>query len=389
MTTKKATQFHPQTIVAQAMGEICPSTGAVIPPIQVSTTFARDSEYLVRDGRSYIRDSSPTVEQAENIICALEKGQQGVLFPSGMSACTAAFHALQAGDHIAVAQTLYHGVTQWVREFAGHYGLQVSYFDSTDTGSLAGAIKPGKTKIVWVELIANPTWVVADIDAIAQIAHGAGAMLAVDATASTPVLCQPLVHGADLVCHSATKYLNGHSDVLAGVLVCKDAETQLWQRIKKYRYLAGPMPGARDGYELIRGIKTLYLRVHQQSDNALAIASMLARHSAVEKVYYPGLNSSPFHGIANKQFNGGFGGMLSILVRGGKAQAIDVVLSTKIWKPATSLGGVESLIEHRKTSEGDITNTPDNLIRLSTGIEHVDDLIEDIDQALTSAVGTR
>ena len=265
--------------------------------------------------------------------------------------------------------------------------MDVSYFDSTDASSLEKVIKKGKTKIVWVEIIANPTWVVADVNALAQITHRAGAQLAVDATACTPVLCQPLNHGADLVCHSATKYLNGHSDVLAGVVVCKDAHSALWQRIKKYRYLAGPMPGARDSYELIRGMKTLYLRVNKQCENALAIAKVLAQHDAVEKVYYPGLESSPYHDIARNQFSGGFGGMLSILVKGTKAQTIEVVLATKLWKPATSLGGVESLIEHRKTSEGDITDTPENLIRLSTGIEHVDDLIADLDQALTNIIG--
>ncbi len=382
MAIKQELHVQPQTLVAQAMGELCPITGAVIPPIQVSTTYARDGDYETRDGRSYIRDSSPTVEQAENIICALEKGQQAMLFPSGLSACTAAFHALRQGDHVVIADTLYHGVTQWVQEFAGQYGLQVSYFDSTDSASLAKAIIKGSTRLVWVELIANPTWIVADINALAEITHQAGAALAVDATACTPVLCQPLTHGADLVCHSATKYLNGHSDVLAGVIVCKDSESSLWQRLKKYRLLAGPMPGARDSYELIRGMKTLYLRVHQQSANALKIARMLEKHNAVERVYYPGLEISPFHELAKKQFGGGFGGMLSILVKGGRQQAIEMVLSTKLWKPATSLGGIESLIEHRKTSEGEITNTPDNLIRLSTGIEHVDDLIEDLDQAL-------
>ena len=386
MEIKKQTDVHPQTLVAQAMGEICTVTGAVIPPIQVATTYARDNNYETRDGRSYIRDSSPTVEQAEKIICELEKGQQGMLFPSGLSACTAAFHGLKTGDHIVLAQTLYHGVTAWVQEFAGHYGLNVSYFDSTDVNSLETVIENGKTKLVWAEIIANPTWVVADIKAIAQITHRAGAQLAVDATACTPVLCQPLSYGADLVCHSATKYLNGHSDVLAGVIVCKDADSPLWQRIKKYRYLAGPMPSARDSYELIRGMKTLYLRVYKQCENALVIANKLAQHDAVEKVYYPGLESSPFYDLAIRQFSGGFGGMLSILVNGSKQEAIKVVLATKLWKPATSLGGVESLIEHRKTSEGDITSTPDNLIRLSVGIEHVDDLVADLDQALTTVI---
>ena len=380
----KKQNVHPQTLAAQALGEICTVTGAVIPPVQLATTYARDGEYLSRDGRSYIRDTSPTVEQAENIICALEKGEDALLFPSGLSACTAAFHALKQGDHIVIAQTLYHGVTHWAQEFADHYGLSVSYFDATNAESLHDVIQKDKTKIVWIETLANPTWVVADIAAIAAIAHQAGALLGVDATVNTPVLCQPLTLGADLVAHSATKYLNGHSDVLAGMMVCRDAKADIWQRIKTYRKLAGPMPSARDAYELMRGMKTLYLRVKQQSQSALAIATMLEKHPAVELVYYPGLISSPDHEVAKKQLTGGFGGMLSILVKGGKEQAIKVALSTELWKPATSLGGVESLIEHRKTSEGDLTDTPENLLRLSTGIEHVDDLINDLDQALAT-----
>ncbi len=381
---EKAHKLHPQTIAAQALGEICPVTGAVIPPVQLATTFARDKNYQQRDGREYIRDTSPTVEQAEKIICALEKGEDALMFPSGLSACTAAFHTLKQGDHIVIAQTLYHGVTHWAQEFSEHYGLSVSQFDATDPDSLKQVIQPGKTKIVWLEILANPTWVVADVGAIAAIAHQAGALLGVDATVTTPVLCQPLDLGADLVAHAATKYLNGHSDVLAGLLICKQAGTETWQRICDYRKLAGPMPGARDAYQLIRGMKTVYLRVQKQSDNALVVAKMLEKHPAVEQVYYPGLPSSPYHSLVNKQLQGGFGGMLSILVKGGKDEAIKVATSTHIWKPATSLGGVESLIEHRKTSEGNITDTPDNLLRLSTGIEHIDDLMGDLNQALST-----
>ena len=382
MTQKQ--NLRPETLAAQALGEICPITGAVIPPLQLATTFVRDQDYQQRDGRSYIRDTSPTVEQAEKIICALEKGEDALMFPSGLSACTAAFHTLKQGDHIVIAQTLYHGVTHWAQEFSEHYGLSVSQFDATEPDSLTQVIQPGKTKIVWVEIQANPTWVVADVQAIATIAHEAGALLGVDATVTTPVLCQPLDLGADLVAHAATKYLNGHSDVLAGMLICKQAQAETWQRICDYRKLAGPMPSARDAYELIRGMKTVYLRVKQQSDNALALAKMLEKHPVVEQVYYSGLPSSPYHSLAKKQLQGGFGGMLSILVKGGKDQAIKVATSTHIWKPATSLGGVESLIEHRKTSEGEITDTPDNLLRLSTGIEHIDDLINDLDQALSA-----
>ncbi len=376
--------LHPETLAAQAFGEICPTTGAVVPPLQVATTFARDGDYQQRDGRGYIRDTSPTVEQAAKIICALEKGQDALMFPSGLSACTAAFHTLKKGDHIVIAQTLYHGVTHWAQEFADHYGLSVSQFDAANPDSLNQVIKPGQTKIVWIEMLANPTWAVADIAAIAEVTHQHDALLGVDATVNTPVLCQSITLGADLVAHAATKYLNGHSDVLAGMLVCKNADSQIWQRIRNYRKLAGPMPSARDAYELIRGMKTLHLRVRQQCENALAIATMLAKHPAVEHVHYPGLPDNVYHQVAKKQLKGGFGGMLSILVKGSKQQAIKVATSTQVWKPATSLGGVESLIEHRKTSEGDITNTPENLLRLSVGIEHVEDLINDLEQALST-----
>ena len=378
----KNPDLHPETLAAQALGEICPITGAVVPPLQVATTFARDNDYQQRDGRGYIRDTSPTVEQAAKIVCALEKGEDALMFPSGLSACTAAFHTLNQGDHIVIAETLYHGVTHWAQEFADHYGLSVSQFDATNPDSLNQIIKPGRTKIVWIEMLANPTWVVADIAAIANITHQHNALLGVDATVNTPVLCQPITFGADLVAHAATKYLNGHSDVLAGMLICKNADSQIWQRIRDYRKLAGPMPGARGAYELIRGMKTLHLRVRQQCENALAIATMLDKHPAVEHVHYPGLPDNIHHQVAKRQLKGGFGGMLSILIKGGKYEAVKVATSTQVWKPATSLGGVESLIEHRKTSEGDITNTPENLLRLSVGIEHIDDLINDLEQAL-------
>ena len=380
----KNPDLYPETLVAQALGEICPTTGAVVPPLQVATTFARDNDYQQRDGRGYIRDTSPTVEQAAKIVCALEKGEDALMFPSGLSACTAAFHTLNQGDHIVIAETLYHGVTHWAWEFADHYGLSVSQFDATNPDSLNQVIKPGQTKIIWIEMLANPTWVVADIAAIAEITHQHHALLGVDATVNTPVLCQPIAFGADLVAHAATKYLNGHSDVLAGMLICKNAGSRIWQRIRDYRKLAGPMPSARDAYELIRGMKTLHLRVRQQCENALAIATMLDKHPAVEHVHYPGLPDNIHHQVAKRQLKGGFGGMLSILIKGGKDEAVKVATSTQVWKPATSLGGVESLIEHRKTSEGDITNTPENLLRLSVGIEHIDDLINDLEQALAT-----
>ncbi len=373
--------LDPKTLAAQALGWEDPASGAVVPPVQFSTTFTRRDDYGPRDA-VYIRSDSPTAAHAEAILAKLEGAPDAASFGSGMAACTAAFHALRAGDHIVCARTVYHGVVAWLEEFAEARGLSYSWFPNHDLDALRAAIRPGQTKLVWIETPANPMWSVTDIAAAAEIAHAAGALLGVDSTCASPVLSRPLSLGADLVCHSATKYLGGHSDVLAGMLAPREV-TPFWARILNHRKYAGPMLGAMEAYLLIRGMRTLFLRVERQCANAMKIAEFLAEHRNVETVRYPGLPTDPGHAVAAKQMSGGFGGMLSFQPKGDQAEAIRTVLACRVFKPATSLGGVESLIEHRKTSEGDIvTETPENLIRVSVGIEEVGDLIADLEFAL-------
>lgn len=373
--------YQPETLAAQALGEDDKETGGLVRPIHVSTTFARNQDYALPDDRSYIRDHGATQAQAEAVVCELEGGADAISFSSGMAACTAAFHALDTGDHVAVAATIYHGVLSWLEEFAAARGISYTLFESGNTHAFEQAIIPGRTKLVWLETPANPTWEVTDIASIASVASKQNIKVAVDSTCATPVLTRPITFGADLVCHSATKYLNGHSDVLAGMLVTATKD-DFWNRIRRHRLLGGAMLGSLEAFLLMRGMRTLFVRVRQQCESALAIAQYLNAHPAVEHVYYPGLDTDPGHEIASRQMQGGFGGMLSILVPGGRQEAIAVANKALVFKRATSLGGVESVLEHRKTSETDATTTPENLIRISVGLEHVDDLIGDFEQML-------
>ncbi|MEO8095634.1 MAG: PLP-dependent aspartate aminotransferase family protein, partial [Pseudolysinimonas sp.] len=266
--------------------------------------------------------------------------------------------------------------------FATSWGLDVELIDMTDPAAVQAAIRPGATKLVWVETPANPLWTITDIAATASIAHGAGALLAVDSTPATPVLSQPLDLGADLVMHSATKYLNGHSDLTAGTVTTR-ADNDHWQRMRSVRAQIGGTLGSMESWLLLRGMRTLFLRVRTASASAQRIAEHFHAHPAVVEVLYPGLPTSQGHDVAARQMSGGFGGMLSIRVAGGEKAAIAVAATTKLWKRATSLGGVESLIEHRASAEGAGTPAPLDLLRLSVGIEHVDDLIADLEKALT------
>ncbi|NOX74637.1 MAG: aminotransferase class V-fold PLP-dependent enzyme [Alphaproteobacteria bacterium] len=382
MRRKLPNSAHPETIAAQALGMTDAGTGALVPGIQLSTNYERGAEYELPDGRSYIRDHGPNQRHVEAVVCALEGGQDALAFGSGLAACTAAFQALKSGDRVAVSKVIYHGVLMWLDSFAAERGLGVDYFDAGDLGQLQAIVAKGDTRLVWLETPANPTWAVTDIAEAARIAHAGGALLAVDSTAATPVLSCPIELGADLVCHSATKYLGGHSDVLAGILVSADSGSELWQRIRAHRLYGGAVLGSFDAYLLTRGIKTLFLRVPRACENALSVARYLHMHANVEAVHYPGLQSFPGHEIASRQMRGGYGGMLSFQVPGGRAQAIARVQKARIFKRATSLGSVESLIEHRKSSENDMTSTPENLIRVSVGIERIEDLLGDLEQML-------
>jgi len=379
-------ELKPATRAAQALGWRCPQTGAVVPPIHVSTTFARDPSYEKTGGRGYARDDSPAFDQPEALIADLEGGAEALTFATGMAACAALFQTLRQGDHVVVPDILYYGLPKWLEGFAADWGLLVDFVPTGNLDALAAAMRPGTTKLVWVETPCNPVWTVTDIAAAARIAHDAGARLAVDSTAATPVLTRPIAHGADIVVHAATKYLNGHSDLLAGVLVTAQAD-DFWARIRAHRFMTGSLLGPFEAFLLTRGMRTLFLRVAASSRAALAIAEHFDGHPAVTQVLYPGLPGHSSHAVAVRQMRGGFGGMLSIRVRGGAAAARAVATGCRVFMPATSLGGVESLIEHRATVEGAETRTPDDLLRLSVGIEDVGDLIADLESALREAGG--
>ena len=374
---------HPESLAAQGLGWIDETTRAINPPIHVSSTYLRDSDNAYSSGRMYMRADNPAFDQAEALVTELEHGHETLLFASGMAAATAVFQALQPGDHVLAGKVMYWSLRNWLTGFATSWGLDVELIDMTDPAAVQAAIRPGLTKLVWVETPANPLWTITDIAATAEIVHAAGALLAVDSTPATPVLSQPLDLGADLVMHSATKYLNGHSDLTAGTVTTR-SDNEHWQRLRSVRAQIGGTLGSLESWLLLRGMRTLYLRVRAASASAQRIAEHFHGHERVAEVLYPGLPTSHGHDVAARQMAGGFGGMLSIRAAGGERAAIAVAANTKLWKRATSLGGVESLIEHRASIEGTGTPAPADLLRLSVGIEHVDDLIADLEQALAA-----
>ncbi len=374
--------LSPDTLLTQAMHYLEPVTGGIVPGIQMATTYARDQDYELRaPGISYGRDKNPTYLVAEKVVAELEGAAGALLFSSGLAAAAALFHTLEPGDHVVAPVIMYHGLRDWLNRFCENWKVDIDTFDATVDGALASAIKPGRTRIVWIETPANPTWDVTDIAAAAELAHAAGARLAVDSTVATPLLTRPLALGADFVFHSATKYLNGHSDVIAGVLAAKEDDEQ-WQAVHFQRAFGGAILGPMEAWLLLRGMRTMHLRVQRSSQSAMTIARKLEGHGRIARVLYPGLESHPGHAIARRQMQGGFSGMLSVLVGGDAAAARGVAARTRVFVPATSLGGVESLIEHRATVEGPNSPVAPNLLRLSVGIEDVADLIADLDQAL-------
>lgn len=379
--TRGKPDLAPETLAAQALGFVDPENGALVPPVHHATTFQRPPGGIPGPGFSYTRNDNPTYTQVEALLARLEGGAAALVMASGMSAVTAPFLALAPGDHVVVQDVLYWGVRRWLKEFATRWGLRVEFVDAADLDALRAAMRPGQTRLVWVETPANPLWGIVDLAAAAEIAHAAGARIAVDSTVATPVLTRPLEHGADLVMHSATKFLNGHSDVLAGALVTASRDA-FWERIEGVRRDLGTVIGPQEAWLLLRGMRTLHLRVRKASENAQAIAEAMARHPKVVQVLYPGLPDHPGHAIARRQMQGGFGGMLSIRVAGGKAAALAAMGRMGVWHSATSLGGTESLAEHRASTEGPGTPAPDDLIRLAAGIEHGGDLIDDLAQAL-------
>ncbi|MBM3490456.1 MAG: PLP-dependent transferase [Alphaproteobacteria bacterium] len=378
-----ANDRRPATILAQALGWIDEATGGLAPGIQPSSTFLRDADNQYRRGFSYGRDSNPTYLQAEAVLAALEGGAGALLFASGMAAATAVFQSLRPGDHVLAPVTMYWGLRKWLADEARRWGLAVDFVPNGDLAALEGALLPGKTRLVWLETPANPTWDIADIAASARLAHEAGAMLAVDNTVPTPLLTRPLELGADLVMHAATKYLNGHSDLIAGVLVTARHDAA-WQRIAATRHDGGAILGSFEAWLLLRGLRTLAVRLDRQCATAQHLAERFSGHPGVVRVLYPGLASHPRHAVARAQMQGGFGGMLSLRVAGGERAAIALAARLAVWKRATSLGGVESLVEHRASIEGPGTPCPTDLLRLSVGLEAPEDLQADLEQALAA-----
>jgi cystathionine gamma-synthase len=373
---------RPATIAAQLGQAIDPATGGLVPPIQPSTTFARNEGYaLINPAHTYGRDDNPGYPQVEAVLCALEGGAEALVFPSGMAAIAALFRTLKRSETVVAQRPIYYGTTAWLKKFCARREIGLFFFDGSDPQTLEAAIRGARPTIVWIETPSNPMLDVIDIERAAEIAHGCGALLAVDGTAASPIVTRPLERGADLVAHSATKYLNGHSDLLAGALVTRRPDER-WAAIRADRHDAGALLGSFEAWLLLRGLRTLALRVTRASENGLAIARSLEQHRRVERVLYPGLPSHPRHKIARHQMTGGFGGLLSVLIKGGAKDALAIAGKLRLILRATSLGGIESVIEHRFSIEGSGTGVPPNLLRLSVGIEDPDDLLADLAQAL-------
>jgi cystathionine gamma-synthase len=362
-----------------------PATGAVVPPIQPATTFARDANYrLISDTHLYARDDNDLVRQIESLIAELDGAADSRLFASGMAAIAATVRMVKPGGTILVQSGIYWGTTSWLRKHCDHAGIALIEADAADTDRFCETLVESGPSLVLIETPSNPWLTVADIAPIAEAARTVGATVAVDATAATPLLMRPLTLGADLVIHSATKALNGHSDVLAGLVSCRDADSAAWSFIRTERHDAGAILSSFDAYLLLRGLRTLALRMERMCANAQTIAETLAAHPAVEAVLYPGLADHPSHDRAKAQMHGGYGYLMSVMVKGGGANALAVAGRLELIKRATSLGGVESLVEHRHTIEGDATGVPENMLRLSVGIENADDLVADLTAALSA-----
>jgi len=368
--------FKPATIAAHAAGAVDPQSGGVVPALQPSTTYLRGTDNtLIRPDNTYARADSDNLRQAEEVLRQLEGAAETLLLPSGMAAIAAVFRTLPNGGTAIVQTGIYWGTTAWVRDFCTRREITLI---EAEARSLLSVCKENDADLIFVETPSNPWLETVDI---AQIKAASDATLVVDGTAATPILTRALDHGADIVMHSATKAINGHSDVLAGVLSTRTPDASMWEMIRSDRKMAGAMLGPFEAWLLIRAMRSLPLRVERMSQNAQDLAEYLLAHHAVEDVLYPGLPSHPGHDTARRQMTVGFGSLFSVLVKGDKQDALRVVGRLQIFLRATSLGGVESLVEHRHTIEPH-TGIPENLIRVSVGIEDIHDLIADWEQAL-------
>ncbi|QEC53325.1 cystathionine gamma-synthase [Anseongella ginsenosidimutans] len=350
------------------------SAGPVIPPLQLSTTFRRDEEGNFSSGYMYTRHGNPTRTALEKCLAALEGGEDAACFSSGSAAAMAVFQALEPGDHVIVPEDMYMGIQNMIREVMTRWQLEFSF---VNFDRIRDYLKP-RTRLIWIETPSNPLMKVTDIRAVTALAAEKGITTVCDNTFATPVFQRPLELGADLVMHSSTKYMGGHSDVLGGAIICRQ-RGDFFDRIRQVQTLGGGVLSPFDCYLTLRGIKTLACRMRVHDANAMQLAGWLAAHPQVEKVFHPGLPHHPGHETARSQMSG-YGGMLSFLVRGGRAEAMKLINNCRLFTHATSLGGVESLIEHRASQEGPGSLSPENLLRVSTGIENIDDLIEDLER---------
>ena len=372
---KKETQaIHATNLVDE-------TAAAIATPIFLSTTFARDADGSYPKGHMYSRNSNPNRDALEKGLAVLEGGAKAFAFGSGLAAVSAVFQCMKSGDHVLMPAVGYYASMKLAEEIMGSWGLQMTQVDMEDLEAMKAAIQPN-TKLIWVETPANPLLGISDIQAICTIAHSHGIFVGVDNTIATPILQNPISLGADIVMHATTKYIGGHSDVLGGAIIMRE-ENDWSARLKRVQILMGATQNPLDCYLLARGLKTLPLRMREHSASALTLAQRLEKHIAIEKVHYPGLISHPQHELAKRQMPNGYSGMISIQIKGDEANTKKVASGLKLFQQATSLGGVESLVEHRRSIEGPDSKTPGNLLRLSVGLEHVDDLWEDLDQALS------
>jgi cystathionine gamma-synthase len=358
------------------------TAGAIAAPVFLTTTFERDLDGTYPKGHMYSRNSNPNRIALEKGLAALEGASRGFAFGSGLAAVNAVFQCLQSGDHILMPEVGYYASYKLAEEILGPWGLEVTQVDMTDLAAVEKAVQKN-TKLIWAETPANPMLSITDINGLSAIAKKHGLKLGVDNTLGTPVLQNPIALGADMVMHATTKYIGGHSDIMGGAVLLKE-DDEWAKRIERVQILMGATPNPLDCYLLARGLKTLPLRMREHSANAMELAKRLEKHPKVERVHYPGLESHPQHALAKAQMPQGFSGMIALQVKTGETETREMAGKLQIFQQATSLGGVESLVEHRKSIEGPQSTTPGNLLRFSIGLEHVDDLWADLEQALAT-----
>jgi cystathionine gamma-synthase len=372
-----AMRFETKAIHAGA--EVDKATGAVSPPLYLSTTFERDVQGETPRGFSYVRDSNPTQQRLEEALAAIDSAEAALAFASGMAAASALLQSLPAESHVLFPDDSYYAIRSIAGEYFPRWGASSDFIAMEDLDGVRSAIREN-TRAIWCETPSNPLMKVVDIAALGEIAHSRGALLVVDGTFATPALQRPIEHGADVVLHSTTKYLGGHSDVQGGSLAFA-RRGELFEAVERTRTIHGGVASPFNSWLVLRGIRSLSARMRVHCENARAIAEMLASHKNVERVHYPGLATHPRHDVARKQMSD-FGGMLSFLVRGSREEALRVTSRVKVIVRATSLGGTESLVEHRASSEGPGSRTPQNLLRMSVGLENTQDLLDDLQQAI-------